>query len=82
VEANAKNAVRVCQLKDMNGFVDCQKYLLAFPFHVFGLYSCGFLIPPLRKCFEFKSFGVHKAPVMLETEDDLFHRHPAFADDP
>src|SRR5215475_6213266 len=33
-------------------------------------------------CFEFKSFGVHKAPVVLETEDNLFHRQPPCADDP
>jgi hypothetical protein len=58
------------------------QYTLAFPISEFGLFSCGFLVSPLRKCFEFKSFAVYKAPVVLQTEDDLFHCQPAFAEDP
>jgi insertion element IS1 protein InsB len=55
---------------------------LAFPISAFGVCSCGFLVHPLRKCFEFKSFRVYKAPVMFQTEDDLFHRQSPFTHHP
>lgn len=56
--------------------------LLTFPLYGFRLFSYGFLVHHPWKCLEFKSFAVSKAPVMLQTEDNLLYPQPPFAHHP
>ncbi len=56
-----------------------ERWGLTIPFYAFGLFSCGLLVYPPCKCLQLKDFRVYKAPVVLQTKDDLLHRQPPFA---
>jgi hypothetical protein len=63
LEAKSENPVSKIQwLTDLK---IPEKANLTFPLCAFGLCSCGFLVYPLGKCLQFKSFGIHKTPIMF-----------------